>query len=111
MNNFIDNASDTSRPRLTFDSITFSGGQTLKLEADEIIVFVGPNNAGKSGSLRELNQWVGRSVPQKIITAASLRKVGDASSLGSYLERHAQKRGSVGQVQYTVWDMVSQPTP
>ena len=34
------------RPSLTFESITFSDGQTLTFEDDEIVVFVGPNNAG-----------------------------------------------------------------
>lgn len=42
-------------PSLSFESITFSDGQTLNFDSDEIIVFVGPNNAGKSAALRELN--------------------------------------------------------
>ena len=43
------------RPSPTFESITFSDGQTLSFEEDDIIVFVGPNNAENlqhSGSFR-----------------------------------------------------------
>jgi ABC-type arginine transport system ATPase subunit len=109
MNNLIDIASNPPRPRLTFDSITFSDGQTLKLEADEIIVFVGPNNAGKSGSLRELNQWIGRSIPQKIVTAASLRKIGNADSLKAILNNTRKNAVLLGSFNIWVWDMVSTP--
>ena len=42
------------RPRLSFETITFSDGTVLRLEDDDIVVFVGPNNAGKSAALREL---------------------------------------------------------
>jgi ABC-type phosphate/phosphonate transport system ATPase subunit len=40
---------------------------------------VGPNNAGKSAALRELQQWIARSQPQKVIANATLRKVGTSS--------------------------------
>ena len=36
------------RPRLSFETITFSDGTSLTLDEDDIVVFVGPNNAGKS---------------------------------------------------------------
>ncbi len=48
---------DTSnplRPRLFFRTITFSDGTELELEEDDIVLFVGPNNAGKSAARREL---------------------------------------------------------
>lgn len=43
-----------TKPTLSFESVTFSNGETLKFEKDEIVVFVGPNNAGKSAALREM---------------------------------------------------------
>lgn len=43
-----------ARPNVRVRSITFNDGQTLTLEKSEIVVFVGPNNSGKSLALREL---------------------------------------------------------
>jgi hypothetical protein len=88
------------RPKITFETVTFSGGQTLQFDDDEIIVFVGPNNAGKSAALRELQNWIKKSVPQKVVTGATLRKVGDGASLGAYLEKHAQKTGDFANISY-----------
>ena len=42
------------RPSLSFETITLSDGTSIALEEDDIVVFVGPNNAGKSAALREL---------------------------------------------------------
>jgi energy-coupling factor transporter ATP-binding protein EcfA2 len=90
-----------ARPSITFETITFSDGQTLRFDDDEIIVFVGPNNAGKSAALRELQNFIKTSsVPQNVVTAATLRKVGNAASLGAYLEKNAQKSGDLGNVSY-----------
>lgn len=88
------------RPTITFETVTFSDGQTVSFDEDEIIVFVGPNNSGKSAALRELQNWITRSYPQKVITGATLRKVGDGNSLRAYLERNAQRHGELGQFTY-----------
>ena len=45
-------------PAVTFNSITFSDGTTISLEPNDVVVFVGPNNAGKSVALRELEGQV-----------------------------------------------------
>ena len=39
--------------RIWISEITFSDETTLRFEKDDIVVFVGPNNAGKSASLKE----------------------------------------------------------
>ena len=39
--------------RIWINEITFSDNSTLQFEKDDIIVLVGPNNAGKSASLKE----------------------------------------------------------
>ncbi len=79
------------RPALTFESITFSDGQTLQFEPDEIVVFVGPNNAGKSAALRELQNFINRTAAQTVVSGATLKKTGDANSFRSYLEKYALK--------------------
>ena len=37
------------------NEITFNNGNTFSIERDDIVVFVGPNNSGKSASIREIN--------------------------------------------------------
>jgi energy-coupling factor transporter ATP-binding protein EcfA2 len=90
-----------TRPTISFETITFSDGQTLWFDDDEIIVFVGPNNAGKSAALRELQNWIARSIGQTVITKATLRKTGGADDLKAYLEKNALKLGEVGQWHYS----------
>lgn len=57
------NEVDVVRLRLSFEKIQFSDGTELQLAENDIVVFVGPNNAGKSAALRELEAWVARSSP------------------------------------------------
>ena len=88
------------RPTISFETITFSDGQTLQFDSDEIIVFVGPNNAGKSAALRELNNFVSKSHPQVVVKDAALRKIGTSADLKAYLEKNAQKSGEIASFSY-----------
>jgi energy-coupling factor transporter ATP-binding protein EcfA2 len=88
------------RPKLSFETITFSDGTTLQIAEDDIVVFVGPNNAGKSAALRELEAWVARSTPGVVVKHASLRKVGTSSDLRVYLEANAQRSGDSNNFTY-----------
>lgn len=88
------------RPRLSFETITFSDGTVLTLEEGDIVVFVGPNNAGKSAALRELEAWVARSTPGLVVKSATMRKVGTQADLRAYLEANAQKSGDSADLTY-----------
>ena len=80
--------------------MTFSNGDVLTFEEDEIIVFVGPNNAGKSAALRELESFVSRNVAQKVIKAANFCRAGSQKELRDYLEAKALTIGKVGDYRY-----------
>lgn len=93
-----DNATPTlpappERPALAFETITFSDGRTLAFDDDDIVVFVGPNNAGKSATLRELESMVSRVQPGVIVKTAELKKTGNSDSLLAYLQEFSQKTG------------------
>ena len=85
---------NVERPTLAFETITFSDGSTITFEDDDIVVFVGPNNAGKSATLREMEALVGMPQAGIVVHSATLRKTGNSSSLRSYLNLHSQKTGS-----------------
>lgn len=88
------------RPRLSFETITFSDGTELTLDEDDIVVFVGPNNAGKSAALRELEGWVARSDAGVVIGRATMRKEGTWEDLRAYLDAKAQKTGTAADPVY-----------
>ncbi len=96
----IEDACELIRPRLSFETLTFSDGTTLNLDENDIVVFVGPNNAGKSAALRELEAWVARSTAGLVVKSATLRKVGNQSDLRAYLNVHAQKTSKGGSIQF-----------
>ena len=86
-------SSELLRPSLSFSSITFSDGTVLSLDEDDIIIFVGPNNAGKSAALRELEHWIAHSGAGFVVKSASTRKIGTAADFLKYLEKNAQRMG------------------
>ena len=91
---------EPQRPKLYFSTITFSDGTTLTLDEDDIVVFVGPNNAGKSAALRELEKWVARSQPGLVVKNAEMTKKGTQEDLRAYLEAKAQKTGDIAHLHY-----------
>ena len=88
------------KPRLSFETITFSDGTTLTFERDDIVVFVGPNNAGKSAALRELEGWVAKPTRGQVVLNATFRKDGTREDLQSYLDENAQKSGESSELTY-----------
>ena len=81
-----------SLPSVTFETITFSDGTTISLDETDVVVVVGPNNAGKSLALRELEEQLGSHSDTKVIKSAELRKAGTSEDLLGYLREHAQVR-------------------
>lgn len=93
-------ANEIVKPTLAFESVTFSDGSVLTFDEDEIVVFVGPNNAGKSAALREMEQFISKHVAQNVIKAATFRKSGTQQELRKYLDENAQKVGEISQYSY-----------
>ena len=88
------------RPKLYFETITFSDDSTLELDEDDVLVFVGPNNAGKSAALRELEGWVAHSNAGDVVKKATMSKRGTQEDLRIFLEAKAQKSGAISDISY-----------
>lgn len=86
-----DKPNEPVRPTIWFKEIEFSDGTTLTFEEDEIVVFVGPNNAGKSAALKEMEALVAKDGSHTVVKSASLHKSGKQADLRAYLEKFAQK--------------------
>ena len=75
----------SDRLGLTFESITFSDGTTIKTEPLDVVVLVGPNNAGKSLALRELHDFVKGKPESKVITEVTKDAVGTPESFDGFV--------------------------
>ena len=81
-------------PRVTFKSITFSDGTQINLDPADVVVFVGPNNAGKSAALRELDDTFNdtrRSLT--VLQAYDRRTPGTADDFADFVTEQAYTDG------------------
>jgi hypothetical protein len=91
-------------PRIAVESITFSGGQTINLSPDDVVVIVGPNNVGKSatlGAIRAMMEKADRTSP--IISAIKFFKEGDDPSLEHWLRSIATKHSDGADDRFSVF--------
>jgi hypothetical protein len=74
-------------PGLSISSITFSDGTTLSLGPVDIIIIVGPNNAGKTATLREVSQRLHHgNYPVQVVASISIQKRGSEQAVIDLLE-------------------------
>ena len=87
-------STESEIPSVTFESITFSDGTTIDLDPADIVVLVGPNNAGKSEVLRELDRVFVRNRQLTVLKSYKIQKVGTKESFEKLTRKHGQiKRG------------------
>ena len=86
----IDGLASYNPPTVRFRTLTFSDGSVIKIALSDIVVFVGPNNAGKSVALQELEQWVRGKSRGHVIKSATLHHTGTPDDFETYLNRHTQ---------------------
>ncbi len=81
--------------RVWINDITFSDGTTIPITKDEIVVFVGPNNAGKSASLKEAERLLKtKNNNTKVVKNVTLQKEGTDQELIAFIESFSQKEYS-----------------
>jgi len=79
------------KPKATLAEITFSGGDKIELSESEKVILVGPNNSGKSQSLREIVQICqsGNVNQCLVVKDLKLNKKGSSIELLKYLKKNA----------------------
>src|SRR5262249_54870004 len=70
-------------------SMTFSDGTTIELEPSDVVVFVGPNNAGKSRVLVDIKEAFSKR-EGKVSPHIELDRSGSPSELKEYLASEAR---------------------
>ena len=81
-------------PSITFESLTFSDGTVIALEPTDVVRFVGPNNAGKSAALRDIEAHIGPRFEGTVIKVAKLRRDGTIDELREIVETHTRIAGN-----------------
>jgi AAA15 family ATPase/GTPase len=80
------------KTRIWISEITFSDNTSIQFDKDDIVVFVGPNNAGKSASLKETLKLIKRRTDKgKVIKDITIEKNGEDIELMSFLETYSTK--------------------
>ncbi|MDE0014156.1 MAG: ATP-binding protein [Candidatus Poribacteria bacterium] len=80
-------------PTLNFEKVTFSDGTSLDLATSDVVVFVGPNNSGKSLALAELEIHLATSDGTdgtKVIKAANTRQEGSPEEYKQFVKENIQ---------------------
>lgn len=65
---------DTQKSGGYISQLTFNNGQLLDISSNDIVVFVGPNNAGKSQSLKDIYALSSKKVPSVVVTEITIKK-------------------------------------
>ena len=89
-------------PSVTYETITFSDGTLFNLDPTDVLVLVGPNNAGKSLALRELEENIGADpIEKKVVASTQCCKVGTKEGFANFVERHTQIKAQGSSMIYT----------
>ncbi len=73
--------------------MTFSDGQTVHIDPADIVVFVGPNNAGKTRALRDIESLLsGQQDGQVVVHAEYSHSDHDAESVRQHIQDHSSSR-------------------
>jgi len=80
-----------TKPTATISRLKFSGGDSFELGPNEKVILVGPNNSGKSQSLREILAISQKGKDERTLVLEELEivKTGDNEVLRQFLESKA----------------------
>ena len=76
----------TFQPKLSLSDITFSSGQTLQLSEQHKVLIVGPNNSGKSQSIRDIMTILTETnCDPTVVKDINIKRNFDGNQLEKYL--------------------------
>ncbi|MDP1740711.1 ATP-dependent endonuclease [Polaromonas sp.] len=71
-------------------SITFLDSTTIELSGDDVVLIVGPNNCGKSQTLRDIQSKLNNATsPTTLVTSLQLARQGTTQDLEEWLKKTA----------------------
>lgn len=93
------------KPTASISELSFSGGNTFQIKSNEKVILVGPNNSGKSQSLREIVSICqeGKTERSLVVNGLKISKEGSLEELKKFLETEADFIGN--QYNYKSWQL------
>jgi predicted ATPase len=90
--------------RVWIKSAGFSDGSTIQFNENDIVVFVGPNNAGKSASLKEMVWSINQNdyIKNNVIKKITIGKIGAVDEMISDLETISKPEYNYGKLNYKI---------
>lgn len=87
-----------SGPHVFIRSVTFSDGTRIELANSDIVVIVGPNNVGKSVTLKDIHDKVfSPSLPTKVVRDIEIELTGTLPDLDDWLDKNCRQQVNTGQ--------------
>jgi ABC-type lipoprotein export system ATPase subunit len=78
-------------PKIWIESINYNDGSEIRLATEDIVLLVGPNNSGKSATLKEAQQLIrSPSDKVKVLSSISLASQGSSENLIYWLSDKAK---------------------
>lgn len=98
----------TTKPSVFISELSFSGGNTFQIDDADKVILVGPNNSGKSQSLREIASICGDGKTEHTLVVNGLKicKNGTKEELQKFLDTEADYVGT--QYRYKSWQLHEQ---
>jgi energy-coupling factor transporter ATP-binding protein EcfA2 len=78
-------------PRLWIDQLSFSDGSAVTLAKDDIVLVVGPNNSGKSATLRAIRDKLAANTASPVISNLTSVREGTPEDVTEWLESFTKK--------------------
>ena len=75
-------------PSVTFETVTFSDGTPMELGPTDVVALVGPNNAGKSVALHELEEHLAGVSRGKVVNSVKIAKSGTPEDFSNFVEKN-----------------------
>lgn len=85
---------------LRVKKLIFNDGTSVEVNNNDIIVFVGPNNSGKSQALKDIFNLIGHESKGVVVTHVEPEK-GSVNDLIEILEKNAQKKINEKSTEYS----------
>ncbi len=83
----------TAQPSATISQLEFSDGTCIQVGQHDVILVVGPNNAGKSATLRAIRDKLNEAAAESpVLKSIKLNKQGTTEQFFSWIESWAKRR-------------------
>ncbi|MCY4521115.1 MAG: AAA family ATPase [Caldilineaceae bacterium] len=77
------------QPAIRVTNLQFSDGKEISIGNTDVVVFVGPNNAGKSQALRDIQRQLSDNLSGIVVSNAKFEYFGSAEELENYVQQHS----------------------